>query len=442
MSTTLPALRRRDRGLPVFGKLFSYLKDPVALMQHHWDTYGAVSPFPSLAGRHAVLLLGPEACEAALVNRDKAFVNGPAWSRIIGPFFHDGLMLLDFEEHHQHRRIMQGAFTRDRLAGYVDLLHPALDAGLADWRPADAFPAYPRLKQLTLDIAAHIFMGGAEDTSPAEMDRLNAAFIDCVQAAAGVVRADVPFTRWGRAYRGRRELETWIRHYVPKRRAEPREDLLSALCHLDDEGGTGFSDDAIVDHMIFLMMAAHDTSTITVSTMLQHLGQHPEWQERCRAEALALGPTPSLAELESMTDTALVMKEALRLVAPVTVLMRRTVADTEVCGVAIPADTDVIVGVQFSHVMPRYWRDPERFDPERFAEPRREDKGHRLVWQPFGGGVHKCLGLHFAGAEVHAILHRMLREFTWQVSPDYRAPLDFHSLPYPTDGQPIRLRHR
>jgi cytochrome P450 len=434
----VPELARSDRGLPVFGRLFEYAKDPVALFHHQWETYGPVSPFNALFDE-AVMLLGPDACEAALRNKDKAFANEPAWGRIVGPFFNRGLMLLDFEEHHAHRRIMQEAFTRDRLTAYAAAVHPAIARGMADWGSDPDFRAYPALKQLTLDIAADIFMGGAEDTSRAEMERVNRAFIACVQAAAGVVRADVPFTRWGRAHRGRKVLEQFLRHYLPAKRATRTDDIFSVLCHIETEDGQRFSDDDVINHMIFLMMAAHDTSTITTSTMLQYLGQHPEWQERCREEAIALGPEPTLAELEGLEAVDRVMREALRLRAPVPILVRRTVKDTEVAGVRIPADTDVMVGVQFSHLMPEYWTDPETFDPDRFAPERREDKSHRFAWEPFGGGVHKCIGLYFAGMEVKAILHRLLRDYRWSVDPGYVAPLDHHSLPFPKDGQPIDL---
>uniref|UniRef100_UPI0009DB184D cytochrome P450 n=1 Tax=Rhodococcus sp. R1101 TaxID=1170698 RepID=UPI0009DB184D len=94
------------------------------------------------------------------------------------------------------------------------------------------------------------------------------------------------------------------------------------------------------------------------------------------------------------------------------------------------------------HHMAEYWPEPERFDPERFADHRREDKVHRYAWEPFGGGVHKCLGMHFAGAEVTAIVHQLLLRFEWYVDPGYVAPLDFTSLPFPSDGQPVDLRLR
>ncbi|MEV7431237.1 cytochrome P450 [Nocardioides sp. NPDC092400] len=444
----LPPIRREDRGKPLLGRAFEYAKDPFALFRRQWDHYGPVAPI-SMLGQRWVMLLGPDACEEAFRNKDKAFANGPAWTYLVGPFFDRGLMLLDFEEHHMHRRIMQQAFTRDRLEAYAARMHAPIEAGLAGWAASGGragrgrdrdFRAYPALKQLTLDVAADIFMGGAEDTTPEQMVEVNRAFIACVQAAAAVVRKDLPLTRWGRGHRGREVLEEFLRHYLPSRRATETDDLFSQLCHIESDEGERFSDDDVVNHMIFLMMAAHDTSTITLSTMLQLLGQHPAWQDRCRAESEALGPRPTLAELEGLESLDLVMKECLRLRAPVPVVLRKVVKDTVVQGVRIPAGTFVTVAPQFAQVMEELWTNPLVFDPERFSPERREDKSHRYAWNPFGGGVHKCLGMYFAGAEVKAVMHHLLRGWEWSVDPGYVAPMNNHSLPFPQDGQPIDLR--
>lgn len=436
-SQTLPG----TSGLPLIGHTLKYVRDPQALFQARWDAYGPVSKIGML-GKPWVMLLGPEACEVALRNADKAFANEPGWSFLVGPFFGRGLMLLDFEEHHMHRRIMQQAFTRDRLETYTAGLQPVVRDGLAEWPTDPSFKVYPALKQLTLDVAAEIFMGGAEHTTPAEMDAVNAAFIACVQTATGIVRKNIPGTRWHRGTKARRHLEDFLRSYLPARRATATDDLLSTLCHITSDEGETFSDDDVINHMIFLMMAAHDTSTITLSTMMQYLGQHPNWQERCRAESATLGEEPTLADLDGLVSLDLVMKECLRLVSPVPVLARKTVKATEVLGVTIPADHFVFAAPHFNHLMEDYWSSPTTFDPERFSPERREDKSHRYAWAPFGGGVHKCIGLHFAGAEVKSIMHRLLRDFTWTVDPGYQVPMNYHSLPFPSDGQPINLTRR
>lgn len=428
----------RRRGLPYVGRTFAYIRDPLAMMREQYDSYGPVSEIDFI-GKRWTVLLGPDACEAALRNGDKAFASGDGWGYLVGPFFDRGLMLLDFEEHHRHRRIMQSAFTRDHLERYTEALQPAVAAGLENWEPSESFRAYPALKELTLDLATTVFMGGAELTSPDELAKINRAFIACVQSATSVVRANIPGTRWGRALRARKVLEEFFRRHLADKRANPGTDLFSVLCQITTEDGERFSDDDIINHMIFLLMAAHDTSTITVSTMMQHLGQHPEWQQRCRDEAMALTENPTMTELDAMTSIDLVMKESLRLVPPVPVLARKTVKETEVLGHHIPANRLVSVMLHLSHHMAELWPNPEEFDPERFADHRREDKIHRYAWEPFGGGVHKCLGMFFAGAEVTTIMHHLLRRYSWTVDPDYRAPMNYHSLPFPKDGQPIHL---
>ncbi|PXY17408.1 hypothetical protein BAY60_34535 [Prauserella muralis] len=89
--------------------------------------------------------------------------------------------------------------------------------------------------------------------------------------------------------------------------------------------------------------------------------------------------------------------------------------------------------------MPECWTDPDTFDPDRFAPHRRENHSHRFAWVPFGGGVHKCIGMHFGTLEVKTILHEMLRTTRWTISHGYQARWDNTSLPVPADGLPVRL---
>jgi cytochrome P450 len=92
--------------------------------------------------------------------------------------------------------------------------------------------------------------------------------------------------------------------------------------------------------------------------------------------------------------------------------------------------------------MEPWWRDPDVFDPERFTPERAEDQSHPLAWMPFGGNVHKCIGLHFGGMEVKAIVHQLLLRSTLHVDPGYEPPIDYGTGPFPGDGLPLELRPR
>jgi cytochrome P450 len=426
-----------DGGLPLLGSTFDVLSGKVYNSRARYDKYGPVSWMRAFGLRY-VTVQGPEAAGVVLQNRDRAFANGPGWSSLIGPFFHGGLMLLDFDEHHRHRRIMQQAFTAERLAGYLEPMNATLADRLATWHPQRDLRIYPALKQLTLDIATRTFMGLELG---AEADGLNRAFADCVRAGTAVIRFPVPGLRWARGLAGRKFLEQFLYPRIPAKRRSDDGDLFSALCHARaDEDGARFTDDEIVNHMIFLLMAAHDTTTITMTTMAYHLAKQVDWQERCRAESIALGtPTLGYDDIDRLGSLDLAMRECMRLVTAVPGLMRKTVKDTEILGFRIPANTFVSINVQGTHHLGEYWPDPERFDPERFAEDRREDKIHRAAWIPFGSGVHKCIGLHFGGMQVKAAMHQLLLGHRWLVSPDYVLPIDWSSLPRPKDGLPVHL---
>lgn len=425
-----------DGGLPLLGYTAQFVSGKLTTSRERYDRYGPVS-WVRVFGMKVVTVQGPDACGEVLQNRSHAFANGPGWSFLIGPFFHRGLALLDFDEHHLHRRIMQQAFTSDRLAGYLEPMTATLADGLASWPQGDDFHVFPAIKQLTLDVATRTFMGAQLQS---DADRLNTAFVACVRAGTAGVRFPVPGLRWARGLAGRKVLEDFLYPQLPAKRAAVADDLFSALCHARGEGGEQFTDDDVVNHMIFLLMAAHDTSTITITAMAYYLAKHPEWQERCRAESLALGtPTIRYGDLDKLGCLDLVMKEAMRLITPVPGVMRKTVRDTELMGHFIAKDTYISVSLYGVHHLREYWPDPDRFDPERFADDRREDKVHRNAWMPFGSGVHKCIGLYFGGMEIKAALHQMLVGLRWSVPPGYQIPIDWSALPRPKDGLPVRL---
>jgi cytochrome P450 len=269
--------------------------------------------------------------------------------------------------------------------------------------------------------------------------RLQVAFIDSVRAGTSLLRHDVPGGRWHRGLEGRKVLEQFFRQRLPDKRATDSDDLFAALCHVRTDEGETFSDEDVINHMIFLMMAAHDTSTITTSAVLAALAAHPEWQDLARAESQAVAGDLDLDALDGLTTLDLIIKEALRLVAPVPSLARKTVKDTDLLGHFIPSGTQISISPWFSHYMPGIWTEPLRFDPERFAEPRREDKKHRFAWVPFGGGAHKCIGMYFGTQEVKTLMHHLLRTYRWTTPAGYEVPWDLVSLPMPADGLPLHL---
>lgn len=425
------------RGLPLLGHTVQIMKDPVGFARKRYQKYGEVFS-SNMFGIEMVSMAGGDANQFVFQNKGDLFSNNQGWDFFIGKFFHRGIMLLDFEEHRHHRRIMQNAFKKPVLVEYLAGMNEPIARGIRRWQPEKHFHVFTHVKQLTLDLATEVFMG--EHLGP-EADSINQAFVDTVRAGTALVRFPLPGGRWKKGLDGRKVLENYFRERIAAKRNSEGRDLFSQLCRAETEDGHRFSDDDVINHMIFLMMAAHDTTTITLCSIFYYLARHPHWQDRLRAESQRLGKEKlDFDDLENMEGMTLVMKEAMRMCAPVPSIPRKAVQDVVFKGYLIPKGSMVSVSPFFTHYMEEYWREPQRFDPMRFAEGRREDKAHPGCFIPFGGGAHMCIGRHFADLQVKAILHQVLLNFRWSVRRHYRMPLDMSSLPVPSDKLPVKLQ--
>lgn len=428
-----------EPGLPLLGKSLELLRNPAAVSNHMVKTYGKVY-WTNAFGRASVTMLGPEANEYVLMDRDRNFSSKGGWDPLLDRLFPNGLMLRDFDDHRAHRRIMQVAFKQPAMQNYVEKLNEGIRQGLDRWRANGDFQFYQAIKQLTLNTAASVFLG--MPLGP-EADRLNQAFFDSVQAAVAVIRTPIPGTKMWRGVQGRKYIENYFREQIPLRRGSDAADMFTLLCNAVDEEGNSYADADIVDHMDFLMMAAHDTLTSSITTLIYHLCRNPEWQDAARRECAALGLSPDNLPYERLGDVQIVewcFKEALRINPPVPSIPRKAVRDFEFGGYKIPGGTTVNISPGYTHRMPELWANPENFEPDRFSDQRAEDRKHKFAWVPFGGGAHMCIGLHFAYMQTKVFMYQLLLNYRFNLDDGYVAEFQIMPIPKPKDGLPIHLR--
>lgn len=385
-----------------------------------------------------VHLFGPDANRLVLLDRQQIFSSRKPWTAIMGRIFPNGLLLRDGEEHKHHRKIMHEAFKRPALREYEERMNPMIDAGISAWGDGDgrqlAFHSY---KQLTLNMAASVFVG--IDLGP-ETTRVNRVFEDLVAASMSRIRLPLPGLEFQRGLKGREYLVRTFRDLLPKKRADQGLDMFSRLCRAQTETGERFSDSDVVDHMIFVMMAAHDTTTSTLTSMTYELARHPEWQERIRDEARAIGkPWLAFEDQDRAVALGWTMRETLRRYPPLPVIPRIAGAAFEFDGYGIEEGSMVVVSPIVTHHMPEWWPEPYQWDPERFSPERAEGERHTHSWIPFGGGPHHCIGLRFAELQVKAVLHQLVLRYRWSVEPGYQMPVQQAPISKPRDGLPVRF---
>ncbi len=431
-----------EDGWPVLGTTIMQLSDPLGFQQRMTETYGPVYRTRSF-GRRGVNLIGAEANELVLFDRDKLFSNEQGWGPVLNLLFPRGLMLMDFEPHRADRRALSIAFKPEPMRAYCGVLNTGIGTAVDRWGASgksSRLRLYNAIKALTLDTAASSFLG--LPLGP-EADVLNKAFVDMVQASVGVVRRPLPFTKMGKGVAGRRMMVDYFGKLLRERRANPGQDMFSQFALATREDGTLLPEDVVVDHMIFLMMAAHDTITSSATVLFWQLAKNPGWQDRLRAEARAVtggdGLSVGYDDLGRMELTELAFKEALRFMPPVPNMPRRALRDFEFGGFRIPAGTTIGISPAAVHADPAHWPDPTRFDPLRFT-PENVAGRHKYAWVPFGGGAHMCLGLHFAYMQVKLLVSHILTRYEVTMQAGRDPSWQAWPIPKPRDGLRVELR--
>lgn len=424
------------RGRPLVGNTLEFLRDSYGFNRAQAERHGAVFRVSTL-GQRRVILMGADAVEFVLTDRSDLFSSRLGWD-VLHRLFPGGLMLRDFDDHRRHRRIMQSAFKAPAMRAYLERMALELERLLGEWPTGRRFGFFPAAKDLTLRMGGVVLMGLPPDDPDAE--RMNRAFADEVAASLSLVRRPLPFTKMGRGVRGRRLLAERFRGLIEERRRGDGTDFFSEMCRARDEEGRGWSDEEIVDHFNFLMMAAHDTTAATLTAMAWALGAHPEWQERVREEARAVEGPLDEAALAGLAVTDRVMREALRLVPPVPFIPRRATRAFEWRGVRIPAGARITVIPGIEGLSEEHWTDPEVFDPDRFSPNRAEDRSHRFAWAPFGGGAHKCIGMHFAIMQIKVFYALLLRDRRIELAGSGPVRWRRIPIPRPADDLPVTLR--
>ena len=431
-----------DDGWPIVGTTFALLADPIGYGDKMRAKYGNVARNRGF-GRRGVMLAGAEANELVLFDRDKLFSSQQGWGPVLDKLFPRGLMLLDFDHHRMDRRALSVAFKPEPMRHYAEALNRGIGTRVEQWRGQQML-FYPAIKQLTLDLAADSFMG--LPLGP-EADQINQAFVHMVAASIGVIRKPLPGTAMGRGVAGRKFLVKWFTAETLRRResgtnAPGGQDMFSQFALATREDGTLLPVDQVVDHMIFLMMAAHDTITSSATSLVWLLARNPEWQDKLRAELVAVtggeGRPLAYDDLGKVDLTEMAFKESLRLIPPVPSLPRRALKDFTFGGYRIPAGTGVGISPSSVHMDAEHWAEPKQFNPLRFTAEETA-KRHKYAWVPFGGGAHMCLGLHFAYMQIKVLMAQILTRYSIEIEPGYQPQWQPWPIPKPKDGLTVRF---
>lgn len=426
-------------GAPVIGHTFALVKDLYGTIDKQYQQYGKISRF-GLAGFKGVLLIGPDLFKEVYLDKDRNFSAEMGYMGSLGRYYKGALLLRDHEEHRFQRRMMQSAFKNDAMKGYIDTMGPMIADAVEHWDDqSKEMLFFPAIKQTLLDVAAKIFVGLDKDDKRAT--EMNDDFTDVANGLMGIITKEIPGTKHYKAKKAERHMKAFFENLIDERRAGDGIDTFSYFTREKTEDGEYFSNEDITAHMSFLLFAAHDTTTSALSHLLYYLGQDMEAQQRLREEAESIGKDfLEYDDLDKMPLAEVAVKEALRLHPSVMMMQRRTINDCELGGYHIPANTILFMTPMHTQRMEEYWDNPHKFDIDRWLEPRMEHKRHSFSFVGFGGGAHKCIGMHFALMQTKNFLHQFLRRYEFKLDPKASDNFQTVPLPKPLDDLPIVLK--
>ena len=427
-----------EYGLPFLGKTIDLVKDTLGFCNDHYERFGPVSRLDMVKNQRILMCLGPEFNEAALFDPKGNFSVAGGYGSSLGTLYPEGMLIRDDKKHKRTRRASQPAFKTDALKTYVEMLNPIQERRIQAMPVNEEFIFYDTIQTTLMDVAARVFIG-LDEKSP-EAQRLNYIFETINKGLITPLPYNIPFTTFSKSLKAREELRQFFKANIPLRRGTDGQDMFTRYCNAQDEDGEYLNDEDIDGHMAFLLFAAFDTTTSALTNILYYLGKNPEWQDKVRNEIFSIkNEMPTFDDVAEMKLTEYVFQETLRFYPSVMILNRRTTRDVHVNGYDIPANTMIMLSPPFTHRMEEWWSNPLEFDPMRFSPERAEHKRHGFSYVPFGGGAHKCIGMHFALMNAKLYLFRLLKNYKVTLRPGYDPAFMHVHLPRPIDGLPITL---
>ena len=398
--------------------------------------------------RRVYLVNHPDLLEEILVTQSRHFIKNFAL-RINPLVFGKGLLVSEQEFWLKQRRLIQPAFSRNRLAGYSQVMIDATQAMLASWKPGETRDIYTDMMRLTLAITARTLFDAEVDGDASEVSNalhlLQENFLVRINSLL-LLPIWVPTPQNLRLRRIIRKLDEIIFRFIRQRRQNPVEkpDLLSILLQArDEDDGTGMTDRQVRDEAMTLFLAGHETTALALSWTWYLLAGHPEVEEKLQAEmdAVLAGRVPTFEDLPRLKYAEKVIQESMRYYPPVYLIGREAIDECVISGFRVKKGTTLLMSQWLIHRDPRFFEQPEKFIPERWTEEFARTMP-KFAYFPFGGGPRLCIGNTFAMMEMVLVLADIAQRFRFTAKAGHDVTLWPSFTLRPRNGIPATLVER
>lgn len=361
---------------------------------------------PVSRSNNTILINDPDAVKAILVKNHENYKKGPGFERV-KMLLGNGIIVSDGAFWRRQRRMIQPAFSRQCISGLATKMQKANQQWLERWQQKaeqnELLDVSSETSELSLEIILRCLFSDDMDKL-IEQEGQNPFEILTYDLAR-----DIQFVMKFRA------LKSFVQQFMDDRRKSSirYHDFLEAFMDAKDkETGEGMTDKEIIDEVMTLIIAGHETGATTLNWAWYLLSQNLSEEKKLHNEVdnNIVGDIPTFDEVGNLPFSRQVIEEALRLYPPVWLYSRTAIEDDTVCGYNIPAGTNIFFAPYYLHRHPDFWEEPESFKPDRFSAEEVK-KRHKFAFIPFSAGPRRCIGDYFSIVEMQIHLGTMAQKF-------------------------------
>lgn len=349
----------------------------------------------------------------ALQKNQRNFTKSEVQTKDVAKYLGKGLLTSEGEHWKKQRKLIQPAFHKKHLTQLLGIMQKAIDEGLSKLPIGQKFNIETYFGRLAFQVVAKsLFSGEVENSTITRLQEI-------VEASQKMLVRELrqPYLVWwfkasgllGKHFAMVREARSLIEELIGQRekRGERKDDLLDLLLDARYEDGGAMEKGQMIDEIMILFTAGHETTSNALTFTCQLLGKNPEYQDKICAELISKVDTDILKRLMNQKITKQVLEEAMRLYPPAYFIDRMNLEADEFEGMSIDKETPLLFSAIEIHRHQKYWKDPLKFRPERFDGPLNQ---HSDYYFPFGAGPRMCIGNNFAMFEMQMVLGTLLSD--------------------------------
>lgn len=425
-------------GTPVLGQTLRFARDPLELVDDLIEEHGRLFRMRVLGVGEFYTLSHPDHFEQVLITDREAFVKNEDFRIAFG----ENLLSTEGDQWQRQREVLSEFFVPAKIRSYADRIVELTDRQLTRWTDGERRSLHETMAAIALDNLFGTVFGRPLDPDGDEQLRQAANDINLwFKPSSFALPRWVPTPSRRRFRKAVATVESEAEQLLREREASERgDDLLSKLVELRASDETALTDTEIIDQVLGLVFAGHDTTALTLTYALHQLGTHEDVRRLVHAELADVldGEPPTLEDLSELSVLERVINETLRAYPSVHTVPRETARTVTVDGYQLEPGMRTHLSVWGIHHDETFWEEPYTWRPSRWTDTSPREKQYAFV--PFGAGPRLCIGRQFARLEAMLVLATVCQDYL--IEPESALAFEPMSTLQPADSVPVRVRYR